>query len=107
MSFFIGRGPLVLLSFVVQCSLWFYCTAMAFGSIKAGKITQHQDWMIRSYSLTLAAVTLRIYIFVASFFVSLNDPMAYATLAWLSWVPNFVIAGLLIKRKTIPSLKFD
>jgi hypothetical protein len=34
MSFFIGRGPLVLASFVVQCSLWFYATSIAFREIR-------------------------------------------------------------------------
>ena len=99
MSFFIGRGPLVLLSFVVQCSLWFYTTALAFRKIKAGNITAHEDWTMRSYALTLAAITLRIYIFIGSYFVNLSLPGAYATLAWLSWVPNILIAEYLIWKR--------
>jgi uncharacterized membrane protein len=98
MSLFIGRGPLVLASFATQCALWFYFTAKAFTSIKGGNITAHEEWMNRSFALTLAAITLRIYIFASSFWIPLSQPGAYATLAWLSWVPNILIAEYLIRK---------
>lgn len=33
---------------------------MAYLAIRAGNIKLHQQWMIRSYALTLAGVTLRL-----------------------------------------------
>lgn len=98
MSLFIGRGPLVLASFFVQSVLWFYCTAMAFDRIRKRDIVAHRHWMWRSYALTFAAITLRVYIFFVSWSYDLSQPQAYATLAWLSWVPNLLVAEWLIRR---------
>jgi hypothetical protein len=104
MSFFIDRGPLVLLSFVVQCSLWVYCTTVALNAIRNRDFQGHEQWMMRSFSLTLAAITLRLYILGVSGIVDLNQPTAYAVLAWLSWLPNFLTAELIIRKKITSAL---
>lgn len=99
MSLFIGRGLLVLISFLLQSVLWFTFTAIAFNKIRKGDIAAHQQWMWRSYALTFAAITLRVYIYFTSYQFNLNDASAYATLAWLSWVPNLLFAEFLIRAK--------
>ncbi|MBT1711191.1 DUF2306 domain-containing protein [Fulvivirgaceae bacterium PWU5] len=96
MSLFIQRGPWVLASFLLQGVLWFYFTAVAFSRIRRKDVTGHRQWMWRSYALTFAAVTLRLYIYMTSSSVDLSSPKAYALLAWLSWVPNLLVAELLI-----------
>lgn len=105
MSLFIDRGPLVLVSFLVQSVLWFYFTAAAFTRIRKRDIQSHQHFMWRSFALTFAAITLRVYIFFTSWSVDLSQPSSYALLAWLSWVPNLVFVELLIyarsKRKQL------
>lgn len=101
MSLFIDRGPWVLASFVLQSLLWFWCTVMAFYNIRQRKITSHQQWMWRSYALTFAAITLRVYIFLFSWSYHLNEPGAYATLAWLSWVPNILVVEWCIRKGII------
>ena len=101
MSFFINRGPWVLTSFIVQACLWFYCTAMAFDHIRKKDITAHREWMWRSFALTFAAITLRIYIFVASYFVDLKTPTAYATIAWLSWLLNIIVIEFYLRGSGI------
>jgi hypothetical protein len=98
MSFFIGRGPLVLCSFLLQTVAWFYCTAIAFDRIRKHDINSHRDWMWRSYALTFAAITLRLYVFFSSWSVDLSQPEAYATIAWLSWVPNLIAAEIYIRH---------
>lgn len=98
MSLFIGRGPWVLASFLLQGTLWFCFTALAFSRIRKKDVSAHQQWMWRSYALTFAAITLRIYIFFTSYGVDLSLPRAYATLAWLSWVPNLLFVELFINR---------
>lgn len=98
MSLFIGRGPWVLLSFLVQATLWFVFTAQAYQAIRRGDLPAHRAGMWRSYALTFAAVTLRVYIFIFSAQTSLHQPAAYALLAWLSWVPNLMIAEVMIRR---------
>lgn len=107
MAFFINRGPWVLLSFVMQCSFWFYFTSRAFVEIRKGNIVSHQAFMYRSFALTLAAITLRIYIFFASFEYNLAQPIAYATIAWLSWVPNLLIAEFWIRSGRLTGSVID
>jgi Predicted membrane protein (DUF2306) len=99
MAFFIGRGPLVLSSFLVQGGLWIYFTARAFQLIKQRKIEAHRYWMWKSFSLTAAAITLRIYIFFASYWVDLSEPWAYAILSWASWLPNWLLVEYYFYQK--------
>lgn len=91
MSFFIDRGPVVLCSFLVQDALWFLFTAIAFDRIRRRDFEGHRHWMWRSFALTFAAITLRVYIFIVSWDIDLTHPAAYGTLAWLSWVPNLLV----------------
>jgi hypothetical protein len=90
MSFFINRGSWVLTSFLAQCLLWFFFTAMAYKKARERDFLAHERWIWRSFSLTLAAITLRVYIFVFSFSIDLSQAHGYATLAWVSWVPNLL-----------------
>jgi hypothetical protein len=100
MSFYINRGPWVLLSFTIQCLLWFYFTAMAYDRIRKKDVASHRAFMWRSFALTFAAITLRIYVFFSSWSFDLTQPVAYATIAWLSWLPNLLIVELYLKLKT-------
>jgi hypothetical protein len=97
MSLFIDRGPWVLTSFLIQGSLWFWFTALAFDRIRKKNISAHRQWMWRSYALTFAAITLRIYIFISSYSYNLSVPEAYATLAWLSWLPNLILTEIYLR----------
>ncbi|NUK82752.1 DUF2306 domain-containing protein, partial [Streptomyces lunaelactis] len=73
-----------------------------------------QAWMIRNFALTYAAVTLRLWFGVLIFaqvpFAHGADPFdaileqAYAPLPFLCWLPNIVIAELMIRRRGLPAL---
>lgn len=52
--------------------------------------------MVRSYALTLPAVTLRIYLPV-SLIAGVHFMVAYPAIAWLCWVPNAIAAEWLIR----------
>jgi uncharacterized membrane protein len=80
--------------------LWLLATGQAYRSIRAGDQVAHRRWMIRSYALTLAAVTLRIYIPLSQI-VGLPFEPAYQTIAWLCWVPNLLLAEWLILPRTV------
>jgi hypothetical protein len=97
MSLFINRGPIVLSSFFIQGTLWFVFTAIAFNRIRQHDIDAHREWMWRSFALTSAAITLRIYIFICSYYTDLSQPTAYAILSWMSWVPNLLFVELWLR----------
>ena len=102
MSMFINRGPVVQASFLIQCSLWFIFTWLAYVRIRHRDIQAHRQWMLRSFALTLAAITLRVYVFFGSWSFDLAHPTAYATIAWLSWVPNLIICELYLRTSNRP-----
>ena len=58
--------------------------------------------MIGSYALTLAAVTLRIYLPLS---LALGVPFAnaYRVISWLCWVPNIILAEWLVRRTQVPT----
>ena len=99
MSLFINRGPIVLASFFVQGTLWFVFTAIAFNRIRQHDIEAHREWMWRSFALTAAAITLRIYIFIFSYSTDLSQPVAYSILSWMSWVPNLLVVEWWLRKK--------
>lgn len=101
MSFFVDRGWAVLISFLLQSGLWFYFTTVAILKIKKGDIAAHEQWVWRSFSLTLAAITLRLYIFFSSYYFDLSQPIAYAIIAWASWLPNFLFVEWLVANKRL------
>jgi len=79
------------IGFGLLAVLWLGTTATAYGYIRAGHQVSHRRWMTRSYALTFAAVTLRIYL-PLSFAVGLPFEPAYQAISWLCWVPNLIVA---------------
>jgi Predicted membrane protein (DUF2306) len=102
MSFFIHRGPWVLISFVLQSLLWFVFTALAVRAIKQSKFEEHGRWMWRSYALTFAAVTLRLYVFLFTSSYDMSTPEAYGIIAWLSWTINLVAVEIYLRLRSSP-----
>lgn len=78
--------------------LWILTTILAFRAIINKKQTSHEQWMIRSYGLTFAAVTLRLWMPVLIGGAGLDFFVAYPIIAWLCWIPNIIFAELIIVR---------
>jgi uncharacterized membrane protein len=79
------------LGFALLALAWLYTGLRAFLAIRSGAVAAHRQWMVRNFALTLAAVTLRIYV-PASFAAGIDFAHAYPVIAWLCWVPNIVFA---------------
>lgn len=85
-------GPPTHTGFALLAVLWLYSSAQAYRAIRSGDLAGHRTWMIRSFALTFAAVTLRIQLGLFTGVLGWSFDDAYVTVAWLSWVPNLVIA---------------
>ena len=86
-------------SFTLLAFLWVAFTACAGYYAIRRKFALHGAYMFRSYALTLSALTLRSYTFLLSLttiHASARD--VYITTAWLSWVPNLILAEILIRN---------
>ena len=85
------------MGFALLALLWLWSSFQAYHAATGGRPQhEHQRWALRSYALTFAAVTLRIYI---PLFRIGGVPFeaAYVATAWLSWVPNFLVAELIAR----------
>jgi hypothetical protein len=87
-------------SFIMLGLLWWASTCIALLKIKQRRFTAHRDWMMRSYALALSAVTLRLWKVVLVYLFELPPLDTYQIIAWLGWVPNLLIAELLIYNKS-------
>lgn len=54
--------------------------------------------MIRSYALTLSALTLRIMQFSLATWTTVNPEDGYQLVAWPSWLLNWAVAEWIINR---------
>lgn len=98
-------GWITTLAFVTLDVIWFYSTLTSFIAIRKQQITLHQNLMIYSYAATFGAVTLRIWLplltlLLGSFF------KAYPVAAWLAFVPNIIVAYLVVRKRTAKSNSF-
>lgn len=86
-------------SFVILGILWFVFTSLALYFAIKKNWKQHREFMIRSFALTLSAITLRFWkwVIVALFHPPPMD--VYRIVAWLGWVLNLLIAEWIIRQK--------
>jgi uncharacterized membrane protein len=83
-------------------ALWLTTGTMAYARIRRGDVQIHRQWMIRNYALTFSAVTLRLWL-PLFFALGYEFPEAYTTVAWLCWVPNLLVAELLLRNGNAPA----
>jgi len=85
-------------SFTFLSLLWMLFTFYAGWKVVKKDFATHGAFMFRSYALTLSAITLRLYTYISAFLPLAASPREiYVTTAWLSWVPNLIIAEMLIR----------
>ncbi len=83
-------GSVARAGFTLLAWAWLFTGIMAYRAIRHKNIMKHRRWMLRNFALTLAAVTLRIYL-PLSMVSGLPFDASYPLIAWLCWVPNVVI----------------
>lgn len=99
MSLYATGGYIAQVSFVTLSILWMLFTIQALRVAKKGNYESHVKWMIRSYALTLSAVTLRFYAYLFDYFnVDISPRETYILLAYMSWIPNLIFSEFLIRK---------
>lgn len=93
----VGGNPGVI-GFAILAVFWLYTGAQAYASARRRDFVAHRRWMIRNYSLTFAAVTLRLELGLLQL-SGLNFDVAFPIVAWSSWVLNWLVAELWLRRK--------
>ncbi|HVN00789.1 MAG TPA: DUF2306 domain-containing protein [Caulobacteraceae bacterium] len=93
-------GPIATAGFGLLAIVWIACTAQAWRYARARDFASHRRWMSRSYALTLAAVTLRLYLPVAAI-AHVDFAAAYRAISFLCWVPNLIVVEIWLRRGVV------
>jgi len=91
-------GIISILGFFLLGLIWLTTTVLGFKAVKKGNIKLHEKFMIFSYAACFAAVTLRVWLPLLT--IAMGEfNSAYRIVAWLCWVPNLIVAYLIVKNK--------
>lgn len=102
MGYYANGGIVAKISFMLLAVLWIFFTLMAILKIWKRDWRGHADMMVRSYALTLSALTLRLFSYlIAVLQIEIHPRTAYIWIAWLSWTLNLLIAEWIIHRKLV------
>jgi uncharacterized membrane protein len=99
MAQFSFGGTISNLGFALLAILWIFTGYKAYSSITRKMIVAHYHWMVINFALTFAAVTLRIGLGIG-FGSGIPFEVFYPYLAWICWVPNLLVALMIIRKDT-------
>lgn len=98
-AFYATAGALASAGFAILAILWIAATALAYFRARNHDFVSHQRWMMRSYALTSAAITLRLVI-AAGAVLGLDPVQTYIASAWLCWIINLLVVEVLIRYRS-------
>ncbi|NVK35708.1 MAG: DUF2306 domain-containing protein [Rhodobacteraceae bacterium] len=89
--------PVAGTGFGLLAIIWLAVTANAIRLAVARDLPRHREWMLRSFALTLAAVSLRLQLPFLFIFGEMDYAEASNIVAWTCWLPNILIAEWYIR----------
>lgn len=97
-------GQVASIGFASLAIVWLATTLWGISLAMRGDRINHRRWMIRSIALTFSAVTLRLQLPIG---MALDIPFdtAYPVIAWLCWVPNLVVAEMIVRWPRRPLVR--
>ena len=101
MGFFANGGIYSKISFLILGFLWLFSTFKAYQLARQKKFKEHKQWMWRSFTFTISAITLRMWKVIIVYLFHPNPMDVYQIIAWLGWIPNLLLIEYLIAKKHI------
>ncbi len=98
MGFYANGGIYARIGFVLLAILWWGFTFMALQKARQKKWQQHRAFMIRSFALTLSALTLRCWKVVLNNLFDLSPNESTIAIVWLGWGLNLLVAEWYIQK---------
>ena len=92
MGFHANGGWLVQMSFFILTPLWWWFTFKGYKTARQRNFKAHKIWMVRSYALTLSAISLRVYQMVLGTYFMIDPVVQYLIVSWGSWIGNLLLA---------------
>lgn len=98
MSFYANGGMGSQLAFFTLSVLWWYFTWQAWRAAVDRDFSRHRAHMLRSFALTLSAITLRVWKLGLAHYFELPPMDIYRLVAWLGFVPNLLLVEFYLYR---------
>jgi Predicted membrane protein (DUF2306) len=99
MSFFAKGSMAERMLFMFMAIVWFITTVRGLQAVHQRNIISHKNWMIRSYTMAMTAVTFRIY-HIIFYLLEWDHISNYEVSLWISVVGNILAAEYIIWRKS-------
>jgi uncharacterized membrane protein len=99
MAFYANGGWSSRVAFSILAVCWIATTAMGWLTARRRDWAAHRRWMMRSYALTLSAITLRLWKYLIVAFFAPRPMDVYRLVAWLGFVPNMIFVEWWLGRK--------
>jgi hypothetical protein len=94
----VSTGPVAAYGFGLLAVAWLAVTGQAVRLAVVKRIVEHREWMLRSFALTFAAVTLRLYIVTLPLVLGVTFDTGYIIASWACWVPNLILVEVYIRH---------
>jgi uncharacterized membrane protein len=91
-------GPLAASGFALAALLWAAFTWRGLRAAIDRRFADHRQWMLRSWAMTAAAITLRLMLPFSGLVLGLGFYTAYPVIAWLSWLTNLALVEIHLRR---------
>jgi uncharacterized membrane protein len=99
MGFYANGGWMAQLSFFILTPLWWWFTYQGFVAARQRNFKAHKIWMLRSYALTLSAISLRIYQMLLGSLFMMDPVVQYILVSWCSWMGNLFFIEYWIRNR--------
>jgi uncharacterized membrane protein len=104
---FNSAGAVGVAGFGLLAVAWLASAAMSYRTIRRGDVRAHRRWALRTFTLTYAAVTLRLWLgvliplqmAVGGIDADLAFDRAYQLVPFLCWVPNLALVEMHLNRR--------
>lgn len=102
LSWYASGGWVASLGFATLDICWVLATWYSVVLISRADIQGHKRWMMRSYALTFAGVTLRLWLPILLVLCRGDFILAYQIVAWLCWMGNLLLIEWIIRQRNKP-----
>ncbi len=96
MSYYANGGIISKTAFIILSILWMLFTYLSFYYANKIDFKNHQKFAIRSFALTLSAISLRLFKYIIVFLFQPLPMDTYRIVSWLGWTFNLLLAEIII-----------
>jgi uncharacterized membrane protein len=96
------------LALMVMSTAWVFTTSIAYAAILRGLVSLHRQWMVRSYLVTFAFVTIRLFMeYLPGVVAHLGGtlPERVINLVWISWSLPLLVFELILQVRRIQAAR--